>query len=455
MAILAAAGLLPAVVAGGQKFPVGPVFQVDSNPNFPYAADRHGPDVAANAAGGFVVVWEAAGPGYTQEVRGQVFDESGGPVGEGEFSATGAHRNYGYWSLAPAVEVGNAGEFVVVWREAKEDESSYLNSDIFARRFTRFGNPSGQKFRVNTLLRGESPESPKVAVDGAGGFVVVWGTYFNAHPVYARRYEANGNPLGPEFAASTPPRDTGFSDLTGDSDAIEVAAGAGGEFMVVWKSDDRYGYPANNAKIFGRTYDDAGTATTEAEFFVHSDLTEDTYRNYPGIAADGAGGFVVVRAELGSYDFGVRARRFAASGGALGSELVVTTAQGYLTPKVATDAAGNFVVVWQEGFEIRGRQFDGSGAPAGPEFLAPIRPTTPATACVSTTAPVRQRWSPATRSAPGGPAVGCAAGGDWRARTRRSNTTTASRTTRGSSACGSRPGTRDEPRSSWRARGRI
>src|SRR6185503_19108692 len=39
------------------------------------------------------------------------------------------------------------------------------------------------------------------------------------------------------------------------------------------------------------------------------------------------------------------------------------------TASVATDASGNFVVVWAGGYNLVGRRFNASGAPQGGEFL--------------------------------------------------------------------------------------
>jgi hypothetical protein len=40
-------------------------------------------------------------------------------------------------------------------------------------------------------------------------------------------------------------------------------------------------------------------------------------------------------------------------------------------PRIASDASGNFVVVWQKGFvsNVHGQRFDSAGAPLGGEFV--------------------------------------------------------------------------------------
>jgi len=103
--------------------------------------------------------------------------------------------------------------------------------------------------------------------------------------------------------------------------------------------------------------------------------TNDNQAN-PAIASDAKGNFVVV---WNSYFGGVRSndifgRCFGADGIPLGSEFQIntTTSGNQKESSVAMDAAGNFVVVWygpgvsQE--DIFGRRFDLNGRPLGDEF---------------------------------------------------------------------------------------
>jgi hypothetical protein len=69
-------------------------------------------------------------------------------------------------------------------------------------------------------------------------------------------------------------------------------------------------------------------------------------------------------------------QRYASSGTPLGSEFQINTyTTGYqISPAVASDAAGNFVVAWQSRFQdgsaygVFGQRYASSGAPLGPEF---------------------------------------------------------------------------------------
>jgi hypothetical protein len=105
----------------------------------------------------------------------------------------------------------------------------------------------------------------------------------------------------------------------------------------------------------------------------------------PGVAADGQGNFVVAwdgfNPANGTTD--IFAQRYHADGSPNGGEFVVntTTAGTQQFPKVAADAAGDFVVVWTGPnpatgkTDIWGRRFDSNGNPVTPTDVL-LDPTT-------------------------------------------------------------------------------
>jgi hypothetical protein len=95
------------------------------------------------------------------------------------------------------------------------------------------------------------------------------------------------------------------------------------------------------------------------------------------VAADPSGNFVVVwsSASQDGGSFGLFGQRYASSGTPLGPEFRVNTytTSSQALPSVASDASGNFVVVWsstQDGSSLGvfGQRYASSGAPLGPEF---------------------------------------------------------------------------------------
>jgi hypothetical protein len=97
----------------------------------------------------------------------------------------------------------------------------------------------------------------------------------------------------------------------------------------------------------------------------------------PSVAVDAAGNFVVVweNFDPGFANQEVWGRRFDANGNALGSGFFVNT---YATgtqyhARVAMDPSGNFMVVWQSNqpsnWNVYGRAYDATGTPRGPDFI--------------------------------------------------------------------------------------
>jgi hypothetical protein len=350
---LAAASLPRAVWPQGN--PLGPEFRVNT-----YTTnDQRYPSVAlAGGSGDFVVVWQSESQdGSSYGAFGQHFSASGAPLGA-EFRAnTYTTSNQGH--AGPSVAVDPSGNYVVTWSSYGQDGDGF---GVFAQRYSSAGAPLGPEFRVNTSTSSHQGLS-SVAADASGNFVVVWMTSFPEN-VWGQRFASSGIPLGGEFRVNT-------SALGGF--APVVASDAAGDFVVVWQRND----DTMSLGIFGQRFAASGSPLG-GEFRVISVSAGNLY--YPGVASDGVGNFVVIWSSADGSDTGVFGKRFASSGVPLGGEFRVNTyttgiqGRSVLAPSVASDTAGNFVVVWgsdpQDGFfaGVFGQRFDGAGAALGPEF---------------------------------------------------------------------------------------
>ena len=149
-----------------------------------------------------------------------------------------------------------------------------------------------------------------------------------------------------------------------------IAADGGGNFVVVWNSDEQDGYLYG---IFGQRYDSAGVPQG-SEFRVNSYTTFGQLK--PSVARAVEGGFVVVWDSPDGDMGGVFGQRFDNDGTAGGGEFPVNsyTTRNQYRPFVAADASGNFVVVWnsfqQDGnaYGIFGQRYDSEGVRQGGEF---------------------------------------------------------------------------------------
>ena len=238
--------------------------------------------------------------------------------------------------------------------------------DIAGRGFNSDGTPSGSESLINTYTTGGQLR-PMAAGDGGGKFVVVWESVDqdgSGYGVFGQRYD-NGNKVGGEFQVNT--------YTTGNQYNTAVAVHSSGSFVVVWASN---GQDGDKLGVFGQRFDDTG-AKVGGEFQVNTYTTG--YQYNPAVATDGSGNFVVVWTSGPGQDgdgYGIFARRYDSAGAPQSGEFQVnvTTSGDQAQPDVASDAAGNFVVVWTsanfdgDGYGIVGRRFDASGNPRSGEF---------------------------------------------------------------------------------------
>jgi hypothetical protein len=241
------------------------------------------------------------------------------------------------WQAEPAVASDATGSFVVTWMSEPQDGSG---TGVYAQRYDASGVERGGEFRVHTYAEGYQ-KSPSVASDPAGSFVVAWTSGIrldeDSYDVFARRYDATGAALSPEFRVNT------FT--TGYQFDPSVAVDARGDFVVVWTT----AYIGGLDAVFGQRYDASG-APRGAEFQVNSSTTSRQWT--PVVASDAAGNFVVIwdRVELSGSQATVFGQRFDASGAPRGAEFQVAVAGPHFPPgtSAGSDAVGNLTVSWAD-----------------------------------------------------------------------------------------------------------
>ena len=291
------------------------------------------PAVAVNGSGGFVVAWQSYGQdGSGDGVFARRFDATGAPLGLSEFRVNSFTT---YHQMLPDVASAPGGNFVIVWRGSIQDGSGY---GIFGRRFDSAGGALGAEFQVNAYTTGHQGR-PVVAMAPDGSFVVAWESYLqdgSDQGVFARRFDASGNPVGDDFQVNT------FT--TSRQDRPDVAMDGSGAFVVVWDSS---GADGSGYAVVGQRFDSAGNRLGGE--FVANTFVADSQSN-ASVEREPSGDFVVAwssRQDGSSY--AVMAQRFATSGARLGGEFRVNT---YTTSSQAVSALaplgdGKFVVVWQ------------------------------------------------------------------------------------------------------------
>jgi len=233
----------------GQRYselglPDGPQFQVNSYTNL----HQFEPDVGTDPNGGFVVVWRSYGSlgndtSYSS-VQARRFTSTGLPVGP-EFQVNQYTSGY---QAHPKIAFALDGRFVVAWSSSLSGETDTSETSVHARIFDSAGAPIANQFQVNVFTTSDQ-QGAAVAMEPAGNFIIVWssdgsyGSDSSGTSIQARRYSANGTPLGSEFQVNT------YSP--GNQSLGSVVMDSLGGFVAAWSSATAdFGDPGIRARRF-------------------------------------------------------------------------------------------------------------------------------------------------------------------------------------------------------------
>jgi hypothetical protein len=216
---------------------------------------------------------------------------------------------------------------------------------------------------VNTTTYGDQQDAKVVGLEG-GGYVVVWSGMPGAGSLlgtYAQIYDAFGVKVGGELEITTGT----------PTNVPDVAALAGGGFLVAWNGYDDYG----SWGVMGRTFDAAGQATGPL-FTVNGETDPDLpeTQSQVSITALDSGGFA---AAYFSHEGGsqlTKVQLLDESGAKIGAEIVVAVdpeeATGGLV--ISSIGANRFAVAWNASGgtdqNIYARVYGDDGTPATATF---------------------------------------------------------------------------------------
>ncbi|MCU0963103.1 MAG: proprotein convertase P-domain-containing protein, partial [Pirellulaceae bacterium] len=150
---------------------------------------------------------------------------------------------------------------------------------------------------------------------------------------------------------------------TGQQHEPAVAADADGDYVIIWTAD---GQDGSGTGIYARRYNPAGVPLS-GEFRVNSTTSDD--EAHPRVAMNASGRFVVVW-DTTANGGDVLGQIFDAAGNRVGTEFQVNanSAERAERPAVVMDDAGNFVVMWNgsgadDADGVYARRFTAAGLP--------------------------------------------------------------------------------------------
>jgi hypothetical protein len=301
---------------------VGAEFQVNSQT----LGAQHEAEVASLANGGFVVVWrdDSGRDGSGVGVYAQIYGADGARVGgERLINTTTTGSQY-----EPAVVGLSDGSFVVAYRS--DYTGGAYSADVLARRFDAAGTELAPEFTLNTTTSG-TQYNPRLAALAGGQFVVVYGDASgndgSSYGVFSKVFNANGTQAVAEQLVNT--------TISGQQSGHDVVALSGGGYVATWWSSDNH--------IYGQRFDAAG-AKLAGEFRI-STVDTAPNNNFARVTALDSGGFVVAW-DANGYE--VYIQQFDASGNKIDgpTQVNTTTASTQYYADVAGLSGSNFVVTW-------------------------------------------------------------------------------------------------------------
>ncbi|MCG8456255.1 MAG: hypothetical protein MI919_08230 [Holophagales bacterium] len=208
--------------------------------------------VAVDSDGDFVVAWRsgasAGADTSADSVQGQRFASDGSAVGaqiEINTYTTGVQTS-------PAVDMDADGDFVVAWQSAGSDGGDSDAYSIQGQRFASNGSKQGAQIQINTFTTSLQFD-PSVGMDSDGDFTVVWNSFGSAgtdtsdSSIQSQRYASDGSAVGSEIQVN--------SYTTGFQDSPIVAVDSDGDFVVVWTSSGSAGTDSSGYSIQSATFE--------------------------------------------------------------------------------------------------------------------------------------------------------------------------------------------------------
>ncbi|WP_375285900.1 M10 family metallopeptidase C-terminal domain-containing protein [Sphingomonas sp.] len=220
--------------------------------------DQHNSRATTLSNGNVLLTWESEYAGNmnpsgveSDAVRARIYSARGKAL-SGEFLLVGENdgMNEGIGLTDSSVDVAafDNGRFVVSWYETVLHDDRDTTFELHAQIYNNTGAKLGQEITVRAGTVG-IPSDSSITVLDDGGFVVAWDAFgpktYAFEEIWARVYDANGNPLGAKFKVNAP---SGRSV----QENPEVQALEGGGFWVVYQSEFLDG---DDEAIAGRIYD--------------------------------------------------------------------------------------------------------------------------------------------------------------------------------------------------------
>jgi hypothetical protein len=305
------------------------------------------PEIAADGAGGAIVVWGDWRGGIDEDIYAQRVNSSGAVQwttnGVALCSAAGNQRN-------PAIAATVSGGAIFVWQDSRSG-----TNDIFAQRVDASGAPLWTAYGESICTAIGEQVNPAIVLDGSGGAVIVWqdgrGGDFD---IYAQRVGISG-------AVQWTTNGVAVCSATNDQQLPALLRNAADDFIIGWV-DKRSG----TGDIYGQKINSSGADQWTAGGLPLCSATGD--QGNLKMTASGAGGAAFVWQDARSGTADIYAQRIDAAGAklwGLDGVAVCTATGGQRNPALTTDGDRGAIAVWRDertgDYDIYAQRVDASG----------------------------------------------------------------------------------------------
>ncbi len=194
--------------------------------NTTVTGDQFDPAISMDNSDNMVVVWTDHSSSSEQtDIYLQRFSSNGNRIGINTKVNGSTVRN-----IKPAIDMNYDGKFVIAWLDTTNNKRN-----IYVKRFDQSGSQIGAIIKVNDIENAPAIESPDIAIDSSGAFIVVWqDCREGSMDIYSQQYDNLGNKVG--YNTRTHSERTESSQIRPAVTVVNTS----GDYQIIWQ-DDRNG----------------------------------------------------------------------------------------------------------------------------------------------------------------------------------------------------------------------
>ncbi|MDG2335062.1 MAG: sialidase family protein [Myxococcota bacterium] len=251
------------------------------------------------------------------------------------------------------------------WLDAQENQAGTDPLDRFSHPQPNFSSPA--LLNTNGTSDSSTDWYPQMSTDRSGNWIAVWASFEDLDGLAGPDRDilvARSSDNGGSWSAPTLLNSNGTGDL-GSDDLPQLATDEAGNWVAVWRSDEDLAGAGSDEDIFVATSTNGGLTWTAPAVLNNNGNTDSGADGNPRIATNGTGRWIVVwdstenLAGTAQADADIFVATSADNGAswsvpALLNSNGTTDAGDDTWPEIASDSAGNWVVIWESDENLAG-----------------------------------------------------------------------------------------------------